>query len=98
MAKINDINARLANDTSTQKSLFTGSFSSITSIRLLLSPVAAGTANFAIYENGSEVKNERVTADQSVSYTATSPDSKLEFHVNYYDASDLPQVHASIAL
>ncbi|KJZ09599.1 hypothetical protein TW85_21920 [Marinomonas sp. S3726] len=98
MSQIQSLYARLATDTSTQKSLFTGKFKSIKSIQLQLSPNAAGTANFAIFENGSEVKSERVTADQSISYDASSPDSTLEFYVNYYDGTDLPSANASIAL
>lgn len=98
MSQIQSLYARLAADTSTQKSLFTGKFNSIKSLQLQLSPNAVGTANFAIFENGSEVKSERVSADQSISYTASSSDSTLEFYVNYYDASDLPQAFASITL
>ena len=96
MTQINQLYGRLAHDTSTQESLFTGSFTGIKSVELKLSSIAEGTANFAIYENGQEKVSQKVTKGQSVSYPASQPDSVLEFYVNYYDGSDLPTADALI--
>jgi len=54
MAQISQLYARLAYDTSTQKSLFTGTFTGISSIELTLDSSATGTANFTIFENNVE--------------------------------------------
>ncbi len=93
---INELYARLANDTSTMRSLFTGVFTSITKIELSLSTQASGTANFAIFENNVEKVSQRVTAGQSVSWTPQAG-STVAFYVNYYNASDLPMVNATIS-
>lgn len=98
MATIHHLYARLALDTSTQRSLFTGSFTGITSIVLQLESNAEGTANFAIYEDGVAVKDKRVKAGESISYSPSTANSKLEFYVNYYDGTDLPRADASISL
>lgn len=92
---INQLYARLAEDTSTQRSLFTGGFSSIEKIELTLSSLATGTANFAIYENDEEKVNKRVTAGQSVSLSPQSG-STVNFYINYYNNSDLPQVNVTV--
>lgn len=98
MTTINQLYARLAQDTSTEKSLFTGKFVGISSLELTLSSLATGTANFAIYEDGSEKVGQRVTAGQSVSYTPTSANTTVAFYVNYYDGDDLPQADALISI
>ncbi|RYD59479.1 MAG: hypothetical protein EOP56_01040 [Sphingobacteriales bacterium] len=90
------IDARLLNDTSTMRSLFTGKLTSVSNIKLELSPIAKGTANFAIFENDVQKVNERVTAGGSVSW-APAAGSEVEFYVNYYDESDMAQAFAVIS-
>lgn len=97
MSKINQLYARLAKDTSTQQSLFTGKFVGIASIELTLSSSASGTANFAIYENGEEKISERVTAGQSIHYSPSQQTTEVAFYVNYYDGSDLPTADAVVS-
>ena len=91
---INQLYARLANDTSTQRSLFTTSFIGIERIELTLSSLATGTANLAIFENDEEKVSKRVTAGQSVSLSP-KPGSTVTFYVNYYNESDLPMVNVT---
>ena len=93
---LNQLYARLANDTSTMQSLFTGVFTSIKGIELNLSSEATGTANFAIFENNVEKVSQRVTAGQSVSWTPQAG-STVAFYVNYYNAGDLPMANATIS-
>ena len=98
MSNINALYARLAKDTSTQRSLFTGKFVSISSVELTLSSSASGTANFAIYEDGVEKVGDRVTAGKSISYSPSKADAEVAFYVNYYDETDLPVVDATVTL
>lgn len=90
------IYARLANDPSTVRSLFTGSFMDISNVTLQLSEQAQGTANFAIFENGVQKIDERVVAGGNVSWQPQAG-SKVEFYVNYYDASDLADAIAIVS-
>lgn len=90
------VDARLANDTSTQRSLFTGKFNTVTSIKLELSSIAQGTANFAIFENGEQKVSQRVSAGQSISHAAPVG-NELAFYVNYYDGEDLASAYATLS-
>jgi len=90
-----DVQARLALDTTTQKSLFTISVENISQFTAKLSSIATGTANFQVFENGVQKIQQDVTADGHISYTPEVPGSKIEFYVNSYNQSDLPTVHTS---
>jgi hypothetical protein len=84
---------RLVNDPSTMTSLFTGKLTGISNLKLTLSSQAAGTANFAIFENNEQKVSERVTAGGDISWTPQAG-SEVEFYVNYYDASDMADATA----
>jgi len=94
--RILELYARLAKDTSTQRSLFTGKFDSLKSISLRLSESATGTAHFSIFQNDVEKVSQNVTAGQSVHYTPQSG-TTVEYYINSYSDTDLPQVHVIIS-
>jgi len=96
MSVIKELYGRLANDTSTRQSLFTGKFADVGSVELQLSEEAEGTANFAIYENGQRKVDQMVVKGGSVVHSAEQPNAILEFYVNYYDGSDLPVARAVV--
>ncbi|RYD56313.1 MAG: hypothetical protein EOP56_13350 [Sphingobacteriales bacterium] len=87
------VDAKLPKDTSTIQSLFSGTFSDITSLEITLEDDATGTANFAIYENGKEVASARVTGGQSLQWSPQES-SVVKYYVNYYDGDDLAEAKA----
>lgn len=94
--RILELYARLAKDTSTQKSLFTGKFDGLKSISMRLSESATGTAHFTIFQNNIEKISKNVTAGQSVRYIPQSG-ATIEYYINSYNETDLPQVHIMIS-
>tara|TARA_R110000796_G_scaffold252627_1_gene388941 strand:- start:23600 stop:23890 length:291 start_codon:yes stop_codon:yes gene_type:complete len=95
--KILELYARLAKDPSAQRSLFTGKFDGLQSITMTLSNLATGTANFAIYENNVQKVAKNVTAsDQSLSYRPQAG-ATVEYYINSYNETDLPQVHITVS-
>lgn len=90
------IDARLANDTTKVRSLFTGTFTDITSIKLTLSPIAQGTANFAIYVNGTEQTSKDVTKGEDLSWSPAATDI-VQFYMNSYNADDLAQAFVLVS-
>lgn len=94
--KIYQLYARLGKDTSTAQSLFTASFSEVNKISIQLSNVAAGTANFAIFENGEEKVSKKVRAGESIAFSPRSLENRVAFYINSYDAEDLPTAEVII--
>lgn len=86
------VSGRLAQDTSTMKSLFTISVENINTFSAMLMNNAQGTANFQVFENNQKEIQMDVTAGQNVSYTPKTPGSRIDFYVNYYNGTDLPEV------
>ncbi|KYG72976.1 hypothetical protein [Roseivirga echinicomitans] len=94
--RILELYARLAKDTSTERSLFTGKFDSLKSISMKLSQSATGTAHFVIFQNNVEKISKDLTAGQIMSYVPLS-NSIIEYQINNYNETDLPQVHIIIS-